>query len=495
MIWAINIGAALAVGVMVGRFLAMRRQRFGSARELALTSADAPLEPQSDAAGERIHTAVRDLHVLMDAMPSMIGYWDKQLRNRFANRAYGAWFNADPESLRGKHMSELVENELYLGNLPHCLAALNGAAQTFERSTPMAGGGGVINSVVQYVPDVVDGVVEGFYVLVHDITEVTRSNLRMTALLRENESLLSTLDRHALVSMADARGRITYTNEKFRTVSGYSREELIGQDHRIVRSGFHDRSFWLGVWGTLATGQSWSGEICNRTKQGAIYWVDAIIAPILGDDGRIEKYISIRTEITSTKEAQRRLTQSEAFLERVGQVAGVGGVRQEFANGTMTWTRETYRIFGVELGIAPSGELMEQLMEPKARVELKQALQLAQDTGAGYDLEIAAATLSGAKIWIRAVGEVEFENGKPARIVGAVQDVTARRKMERLLVDAMSAADQANRAKSDFLANMSHEIRTPLNAIIGLGYLLVKQRWAESSGRSSPRFSLPVGRC
>ena len=74
-------------------------------------------------------------------------------------------------------------------------------------------------------------------------------------------------------------------NDRFCALSGYSREELIGQDHRILTSGMHDKAFWQGVWRSLSAGQAWRGEICNRAKDGSLYWVDSILAPIIGAGG------------------------------------------------------------------------------------------------------------------------------------------------------------------------------------------------------------------
>ncbi|HKQ48029.1 MAG TPA: response regulator [Phycisphaerae bacterium] len=125
--------------------------------------------------------------------------------------------------------------------------------------------------------------------------------------LRETEALRTTLDEHAIVSVADAKGRITAINHTFCRISGYSREELIGQDHRILNSGHHPRSFWVEMWKTIQSGRPWHGEVCNRAKDGSFYWVDCIIAPFKGADGKMAKYVSIRSDITERKRAEQSL--------------------------------------------------------------------------------------------------------------------------------------------------------------------------------------------
>ncbi|MFN8818023.1 MAG: ATP-binding protein [bacterium] len=141
------------------------------------------------------------------------------------------------------------------------------------------------------------------------------TNRRLSAALREVAAFRSTLDQHLIISVTDSAGRIVDANSEFCRISGYAREELLGKTHRIVNSGRHPQKFWIDVWRVIATGRPWRGEICNRAKDGSLYWVDSIIAPFVGESGRIERYVSIRTDITARKRMEQELIASSARAE------------------------------------------------------------------------------------------------------------------------------------------------------------------------------------
>lgn len=141
----------------------------------------------------------------------------------------------------------------------------------------------------------------------------TSGDLRIA--LRDLEFEKLALDEHSIVSITDAAGNITYVNQKFIDVSGYAREELLGQNHRLLKSDYHPPSFFRDLWKTILSGRVWHGPICNRAKDGAQYWVETSIVPFLDDAGQPCQYVSIRTEITRMKEAERMLQQSKEQLE------------------------------------------------------------------------------------------------------------------------------------------------------------------------------------
>ncbi|MDH5179310.1 MAG: response regulator [Gammaproteobacteria bacterium] len=147
----------------------------------------------------------------------------------------------------------------------------------------------------------------------------TRQSLENT--LREYESQKLAMDQHSIVSIADKHGNITYVNHRFCDISGYSEAELIGMNHRIIKSNEHDNDFYTAMWQTISSGNVWHGEIKNRKRNGDCYWVESTIVPFLDESGQPYQYISVRTDISEIKEneiaqknAQRRLSEQNTAL-------------------------------------------------------------------------------------------------------------------------------------------------------------------------------------
>ncbi len=136
-----------------------------------------------------------------------------------------------------------------------------------------------------------------------------------TDLIEKLQALTIALDEHAIVSITDAAGTINYVNQKFCDISGYTLEELLGQNHRIVKSGYHPPEFFQALWATVSAGQIWNGTVKNRRKDGRHYWVQTTVVPFLDGNGLVDKFISVRTDITRIMELEEEVSLANAQLQ------------------------------------------------------------------------------------------------------------------------------------------------------------------------------------
>ncbi|MDY6806393.1 MAG: PAS domain S-box protein [Cyanobacteriota bacterium] len=205
-----------------------------------------------------------------------------------------------------------------------------------------------------------------------DITEEKEAKEQLENLALEQERLLqelntrqNALERAAIVSETDPKGNITYVNDLFCQISGYSREELMGQNHRIIKSDHHSREFFLELWKTISGGQLWKGEIKNKCKDGSYYWVDTTIAPMFDTKGRIVKYIGIRFDMTERKQAEENLekiagerkaeadSMTQQVLKLLGDIKGAAKgdltVRAEVNNDVLGAVADSFNFLVSEL--------------------------------------------------------------------------------------------------------------------------------------------------
>jgi PAS domain S-box-containing protein len=162
------------------------------------------------------------------------------------------------------------------------------------------------------------------------------SDLALQETLKELADIKFALDQSTIVAITDQRGIISYVNDEFCRISKYSRDELLGQDHRIINSGYHPKEFMRDLWTTIAAGKTWKGDLKNRAKDGSTYWVDTTIVPFLDAEGKPYQYIAIRHEITKLKQAEEKILQQAIELQRAAQLSFVGelaaGLAHEIKN-------------------------------------------------------------------------------------------------------------------------------------------------------------------
>ncbi len=299
---------------------------------------------------------------------------------------------------------------------------------------------------------------------------------RVVALMNEREkgrraldNQKFALDQHAIVSITDLHGDITYANDRFCELSGYSRAELLGTNHRIVKSGQHPREVYERMWQTIAQGRVWHGEICNRKKNGDHYWVDATILPLAGVDGLPEQYIGIRTDITARKIAEAQLEEQLRFVEVLLEATPTAIYLKDKAGRYIRFNKAFEALFGIERAQWIGKTVFDLVPEPAASMmHAKDQELLTSGAVQTYDASFTNRRTGEAREGLYWKAALTNSDGEITGLVGTILDITERNRFEQELRNARRSAEAASQAKSDFLANMSHEIRTPMNGVIGM---------------------------
>lgn len=276
--------------------------------------------------------------------------------------------------------------------------------------------------------------------------------------MRETAAFRATLDQHSIISVADRQGRIIDVNPPFCSISGYTHDELIGKDHRVLNSGLHPKEFWIEIWSSIRSGKAWRGEICNRAKDGSLYWVDSIIAPFVNAQGEIEKYVSIRSDVTARKRGEADMISISERLRLATQVGGVGIWEYDIVENKVTWDDQMYTLYGVSPDqFGGAYEAWAKGLHPDDRDRSHREIQAAIQGEREFDTEFRVRHPDGTVRSIRAIATVQRDaKGNPLRMIGTNWDVTSQRLAAMELQATSDLLEEAQAVTK--MGNWTHDL-------------------------------------
>lgn len=457
-----------------------------SAQKAAEAEIRSVLETQVAERTSELDEAHRNLQNILDGLPMLVGYWDRNLVNQLANHCYEEWFSVAALSIPGMHMRDLVGPELLAEVTPAIEEVLAGGHPHFETTIAERDGQPERHIVVHYIPDTAEGVVHGFYAIAHDITAYRVMQNRHDQLRQLLEAVLNSASEVAIIA-AGLRGEITLFNTGAERMLGYSNREVVGWSslldfHRPDELAIRAQALQIEL-GIAVEGFSVLSAVPERRGSDTRHWtyvrkdgselrVSLAVTPIRDLLGEIEGYLGIALDVTAEQQSRQRLLALSHQLQIAADAAELGIWRWNLESDRLDWNNRMFDLYEQPLEQRDQGIAKHHWFErlhPDDRDKVTCTLDAAVAQNERFEMDFRLLLPSGKLRYIHCVALVgKSADGSAIQMTGINRDVTQQREYEELIQREKDIANAANVAKSAFLANMSHEIRTPLNAVLGM---------------------------
>jgi len=287
---------------------------------------------------------------------------------------------------------------------------------------------------------------------IRDITERKRTEEQLKTSFKEISDLKFAVDEHAIVAITDPEGKIIYVNDKFCSISHYSRQELLGQDHRIVNSGYHPKEFIRDLWTTITRGKVWKGEIRNKAKDGSFYWLDTTIVPFLDDLGQPRQYVAIRTDITARKQMELALRESEErFRTMANSITQLAWIAR--ADGFIFWYNQRWYKYTGTTPEQMEGWGWQSVHDPAVLPKVLENWKAAIATGKPFEMEFPLRRADGQfHSFLASAQPLKDSEGRVVQWFGTNTDVEALKQAE--------AAIREKEERLRFLNDLAEATRT-----------------------------------